>query len=393
MNPPAPQPVTPPSPRPRNAYIDTLRGTAIFGVAVIHFGGSFANVDNAWSPSFYLGLVSGQIFNFAVPLFIFLSGALAGFSSAKPDDSIWKFYRGRLMRIGVPYLAASIASFFLLNHYPAWQALPTIGEKFTWLAQRLLYLGVEPTLYFIPLILLLYFLQPLLKGLPRWLHVLTRRLAGDRVREVHVVVVVALLLLALHVVLGILCYRGVLSYYTWCRPCPFFWAFYFFCGLHFKALSSLVTRQTMLILAGLALAVAVGAMISDFAYLTDRQAVGASFELNNMDFAYSRPQLLIYDLAMVGLLSVGIALGWNWRPSLVSFLGPYTLDIYLWHILLLYECAWRHAEVLESCKQMPELIFIIAAFACFLIAGAKYGITGLIAFVRQYRLVLLKQPW
>ena len=211
MNPPAPQPVTPPSSRPRNAYIDTLRGAAIFGVAVIHFGGSFANVDNAWSPSFYLGLVSGQIFNFAVPLFIFLSGALAGFSSAKPDDSIWKFYRGRLMRIGVPYLAASIASFFLLNHYPAWQALPTIGEKFTWLAQRLFYLGVEPTLYFIPLILLLYFLQPLLKGLPRWLHALTRRLAGDRVREVHVVVAVALLLLALHLVLGILCYRGVLS--------------------------------------------------------------------------------------------------------------------------------------------------------------------------------------
>src|SRR6185312_911490 len=119
---------------------------------------------------------------------------------------------------------------------------------------------------------------------------------------------------------------------------------------HFKALSSFFTRRRLLILGGLGLVVAVGALISDGRYLTDRAAVGANFELNNMDYAYARPQLLIYDLMITGVLSIGIALGWTWRPSAVSFLGQYSLEIYLWHILLLYEGAWRHFETLESCR-------------------------------------------
>jgi len=360
---------------PRNAYIDTLRGVAIFGVAGIHFGGSFANPGNAWTPSFLLGLTFGQVFNFAVPLFIFLSGVLAG-NSRKTPDSLWDYYRNRLVRIGLPYLAASVASFFLLNHYQAWQNLPDAGAQLSWLAQRVFYFGVEPTLYFIPLILQLYFLQPALKALPRWIHSLTRRVAGDAIKESHVVVALALLFLALHVTLGVLCYRSVLSYYVWCRPCALFWAVYFFCGLHFKTLSALLPRRALLGLGGAGLVIALGALISDFSYLLDPAAVGASFELNNMDFAYSRPQLMVYDLAMVGVLSVGLA-----------------LEIYLWHIILLYEGAWRHAEVLESCRQMPELILLISAAACLLIAGSKHQFTRTVALVRQYRLVLLKQPW
>jgi len=185
----------------------------------------------------------------------------------------------------------------------------------------------------------------------------------------------------------------VLSYYTWCRPCSLFWLFYFFSGLHFKTLCAFFPRRTLLILGGIGLAVALGALVWDFSYLFDRQAVGASFELNNMDFAYARPQLLIFDLAMVGFLSAGLALGWSWRPNLASFLGQYTLEIYLWHILLLYEGAWRHAEVLESCRQMPELILLISAFACLLLAGAKHQFTATLAWIRQYRLVLIRQPW
>jgi surface polysaccharide O-acyltransferase-like enzyme len=391
MNPAPAQPLPPPSARPRNAYIDTLRGVAIFGVAGIHFGGSFANPGNAWTPSFYLGLFFGQLFNFAVPLFIFLSGVLAGGSSK--SVSLREYYRGRFVRIVLPYLAASLASFYLLNHVHEWQELPDLGARLAWLAQRLCYFGVEPTLYFIPLILQLYFLQPALKALPRWLHAITRRLAGDAIEERHIVLALALLLLAGHVALGVLCYRSVLSYYVWCRPCCLFWAVYFFCGLHFKTLSAFVSRRALVLFAAAGLVAAAGALLSDFRYLLDPSQVGAGFELNNMDFAYARPQLLIYDLALTGLLSVGLVLGWTWRPNFASFLGQYTLEIYLWHILLLYEAAWRHAEVLESCKQMPELILIICAAACLLIGGAKDQFTRTVAFLRQYRLVLVRQPW
>lgn len=371
----------------RSAYIDTLRGAAIFGVAVIHFGGSFANPGNAWTPSFYLGLILGQVFNFAVPLFIFLSGVLAGSSQSR--GTLWDYYRSRFVRIGLPYLAASAASFYLLNHLPEWQALPDLGSQVKWLAQKLLYLGVEPTLYFIPLILQLYLLQPLLKALPRWI----QSLAGGRLSVDAASLGLALVFLALHITLGVLCYRNVLSYYTWSRPCSLFWLVYFFCGLHFPALSSFVSRRALPVLAGVALVVAIGAMVADFSYLLDRKAVGASFELSNMDYAYSRPPLLVYDLAAVALLSVGIALGWNWRTSIVSFLGRYTLEIYLWHIILLYEGAWRFASVLESCRQMPELILLISAAACLVIAGLKHYGTATFALVRQYQLVLVRKPW
>ncbi len=381
-----------PAAKARSAYIDTLRGVAIFGVACIHFGGSFVNVDHAWSPSFYLGLGFGQIFNFAVPLFIFLSGVLAG-SSSRDAGSLWDYYRSRLTRIGLPYLAASLVSFFVLNHYPEWQALSTFGEKTAWLAWKLSYYGVVPTLYFIPLILQLYLLQPALKALPRWTQAIARKVVGPAFTEGHGALLWAATFLGLHLVLGVLCYRGTLSYYTWCRPCSLFWMVYFFTGLHFKGLSAFLTRRRWQILAGAALVAAAGAMFMDFSYLLDRTAVGAHFEFNNTDFAYSRPPLLLYDLAVVAACSVGIALGWNWRPNLAAFLGPYTLDIYLWHILLLYEGAWRHAEVLEACRQMPEVILMISASACLLLAGAKHLYVATVARVRQYRLVLIHQPW
>ncbi len=391
MTPPRPHAPATPAPRVRNAYIDTFRGVAIFGVVMIHFGGSFADPGNAWTPSFYVGLVFGQLFNFAVPLFIFLSGLLVGASSK--TGSLWDYYRGRLIRIVLPYLAASLVSFFVLNHYPEWAALPTAAAKIGWLAQRLAYYGVEPTLYFIPLILQLYLLQPALKALPRWLHALAQRVAGPALRYEPVVLGLTLVFLALHVTLGILCFRSTLSYYTWCRPCGLFWLVYFFSGLHFKALAVFFNRRRWLLWGGLAVVLAAGAMISDFHYLTDRSQVGASFEFNNTGFAYCRPQLLLYDLAMVAALATGLGLGWTWRANVASFLGQYTLEIYLWHILLLYEGAWQHAEVLESCRQMPEVILIIAATAGLLIAGAKHCSTRAAGLVRQYRLVLVRDPW
>ena len=153
----------------RNAYIDTIRGWSIFGVVCIHFAGSFVTFDAfAWSPSFYLGLTLNQVFNFAVPLFIFLSGVLAG--SSKRTLSLGDYYRSRLWRIGFPYLLASIASFYLLKHYAEWQAVAGYTAKFMWLFQRVFFFGIEPPLYFIPLIIELYLLQPALKALPGWLN-------------------------------------------------------------------------------------------------------------------------------------------------------------------------------------------------------------------------------
>lgn len=377
---------SPVPPAPRNAYIDTLRGVSIFGVVCIHFAGSFVTTDTfAWSPSFWLGLALNQGFIFAVPLFVFLSGYLAAASSKRP--TLGEYYAGRIVRIGLPYLLVSVLSFFLLNHYAEWQALPDPGAQFHWLLRRVLFTGVEPTLYFIPLILQLYLLQPALRALPGWL---TRLAPG--LGEARVVLTLTGLLLALHVTLGVLCYRGTLDYYTWGRPNVLFWMFYFFAGLHFRTLTAGVTPRQASLACRAALGVAAAAMAWNFLRISDRSVVGEHFERNLLDFAYVRPEMLAYDLAVVVAGATGILRAWELRPTLASYLGRYSLEIYLWHILVLYYGAWRYADALAGCRKVPEAIIVICAAAAIAIAAAKDGWDRLRAYLRTHRLELVRTP-
>ena len=368
----------------RNAYIDTLRGWSIFGVVCVHFAGSFVTTDGfAWSSSFHLGLALNQVFSVAVPMFVFLSGLLAG--SSRSQVSLADYYRGRFWRIAFPYLIASFAAFFLLNHHAEWLGLPDYRSRYAWLLQRLCLYGIEPTLYFIPLILQLYILQPALKALPHWLNRLIPIL-----RVEHVALGLTGLLLAVHLTIGVLCNRGALDYYSWGRPNVLFWVFYFFTGLHFRSLTSLISARTVKAACGIALLAAAGAMAWNGVHLMDRAAMGAHFEFNRLDFAYVRPEMMIYDLSIVVGLSAGVTLGWSPRATVLSYLGRYTLEIYLWHILVLYFGAWRYAEALASCREMPELIVIICATTCLVLAWVTDGLSRMLAFVQSHRLVLLK---
>src|ERR1019366_4673023 len=138
------------------------------------------------------------------------------------------------------------------------------------------------------------------------------------------------------------------------------------------------------------LLLAAGAMAWNGHQLLDRAVVGMNFELNRLDFAYVRPEMLCYDLAVVLGLAAGISLGWSPRTGIVSYLGPYTLEIYLWHILVLYYGAWRYAGVYEACQRMPELIVIICAATCLVIASATDGLERLKTYVRNHRLAVIR---
>lgn len=376
-----------PSPSPaagRNTYIDTLRGWSIFGVVCIHFAGSFVTKDTfAYSPSFWLGFTLNQVFIFAVPLFIFLSGLLAGMS--RSTQPLGEYYGSRLRRIGYPYLVVSVLSFFLLNHYGTWLELPGARERLAWIVQRVVYLGVEPTLYFIPLILMLYIVQPALKALPGWLNRLFPSVSPARF-----VLIVTALLLVLHVGLGVLCFQNRLDYYQWGRPDPLFWMFYFFAGLHFRTLADFVPASRMKLICGIALLAAVASMAWNFQHHADRTINGELFERNLLDLAYVRPEILVYDLAVVLLLAAGITLGWNARASLVSYVGRFTLEIYLWHILVLYYGAWRYAETLAACRQLPEIIVLICIAATLLIAGATDALMRVREYIRHHRLAVVR---
>lgn len=375
-----------PGPGRRNAYIDVLRGLSIFGVVCIHFAGSFVTTDAfAWSPSFYLGLALNQVFSFAVPLFVFMSGYLAG-ASEKPQ-ALGDYYRARLWRIGLPYLVVSILSFFLLNHYQEWSAQPGLSGRLNWLWQHLFFFGVEPTLYFIPLILQLYLLQPLLKALPVWINRLT-----PAIRNELIVLALSALLLALHVTLGVLCDQGRLNYYVWGRPNALFWMFYFFLGLHYRTLAGLLSRRALLMVAGLGLVLAAGTMVANGLTLLDRTAMGEDFQFNRLDFAYARPVMIAYDLAAVFALATGIALGWAPRGGVLAYLGRFTLEIYLWHILVLYFGVWRFPSATGACRELPELIVIICAGTALLIAATTDAVQRALRFARGHRLKLVPAP-
>ncbi len=387
----SPGPSTVPAPAPaRDQYVDFLRGGAIFGVACIHFGGSFASSDHAWTPAFHVGLFLNQVFSFAVPLFIFLSGLLAGMARERPGDTLWAYYGRRLARIGGPYLVASLAAFYLLNSYVTWRELPSFQAQAVWLAKKLILTGIEPTLYFIPLIVALYFLQPLLRAAPRWLHAALERKAPGRTSVAGCARTLGVLTLLLHVVLGVLCYRNVLDYYTWARPNPLFWLFYFYLGLHFRELTAGWSVRFARLAVGTALVVALGLLAWDLHTLTDPKVVGAHFELSKIDYAYARPEILAYNLAVITVLAGGILLGWTWSLPPFAWLGRYSLEIYLWHIIVLYELAWRFPEVLADCNQLPELIPGMAFATCLLIAGVFDGAPRLAALARRYRLVLVR---
>lgn len=76
-----------------NSRVQFLRGIAIIAVVMIHtIRGDIA-------------IIIRPFLNFSVALFIFLSGYLTNFSL---KDSIRKFYKKRLIRIGIPYLIWSI---------------------------------------------------------------------------------------------------------------------------------------------------------------------------------------------------------------------------------------------------------------------------------------------
>jgi len=205
------------------------------------------------------------------------------------------------------------------------------------------------------------------------------------------VALLALFFFTVHVVLGILCFRGTLNYYVWGRPSAFFWAFYFFAGLHFRTLTSPLSRRTVLAVSGGAGVIALAALAWNLHHLLDRSLMGDHFQFNPLDLAYVRPEMLLYDIAAVLALGLGVTLGWFARPGLLSYLGQFTLEIYLWHILLLYFAVWRYGDALASCRAVPELIIIICVGAAAVIAVAADLWHRTKSFVATHRIVLVRR--
>ena len=373
-----------PASQERNRFLDTLRGFAILGVVCVHFGGSFATPANAWTPSFYTGLALNQFFHFAVPLFVFISGLLASPYRSHRQIGLGRYYLERILSIGWPYLVASIAAFFLLGVRHELAVLATDVERVRWLLSRFFYYGIHPVFYFIPMILLLYLLKPLLSWLAPAVHRLVVHMWNSAISLRTVMLVILIMLLALHVLLGVLGNRGILDFYTWCRPNPLFWVVYFYFGLVFPEISKAVSPEKIKGWLGLAIALIVAGYILDWTVLTDIAVVGQNFEHSKADYTYVNPAIMVVNLLVAVVVAGLLARGADKYNAILSFLGKYSLQIYLWHILVLYFIAWRYVSVLNTVKTAPELIVGFAFFTAILIAVLASVIAFLLSLPGRY---------
>ena len=111
----------------RIQYIDALKFIAIFGVIAIHVlcMDSNAEVLHIKITSFQ------QIFRFAVPIFLMITGALF----LNKDIDLKQYFKKRFTRILYPLIFFSIVIFILFNNtgflYYYWYAWLTIGVLFT----------------------------------------------------------------------------------------------------------------------------------------------------------------------------------------------------------------------------------------------------------------------
>lgn len=329
-----------------------MKGAAIVGVACIHFGGSFLVPDNAWSPSFHVGLAANQIFSFAVPLFVFLSGWLLAASHAgRPID--WpRFYLRRFTKIVIPFAIAAAVQFYLFGYWDGLIATagPGVLPRLKIFLFKLFTDGAIPVLYFVPLILHLYLLYPIF----RWL-----------LQKWGALPVVGALAF-LHVLLGLLCWNGQLNFYIFCRPFAPFWSLFFVGGMVFPAIATAWRNK---ILATCAIA-ALAAMAWNYSIILNPANVGANFESNPLDYAYCRPPILIFDLAVVTALGLLLLKPWPLSPSLFVFMGRHSFQIYLWHLGALLYAAWRYPRVLQGARDFPELVILIPFLCCLGIAFA-----------------------
>jgi len=158
-------PVDDPSISREDPLYDLLRVAAAVAVVGIHALAAFATAERASGDPSGLLFWLDQVLFVAVPLFLFISGALTWGKREPMGDAAYRRFMGRRLRfVGIPYLAWTVIYFALL---------PLLGEPAPGSAaiavERFTHMLVNGTafyhLYFVPLLLVLYSLTPIARAL------------------------------------------------------------------------------------------------------------------------------------------------------------------------------------------------------------------------------------
>jgi peptidoglycan/LPS O-acetylase OafA/YrhL len=243
------------------------------------------------------------------------------------------------------------------------------------------YYGIQPTLFFIPLIFQLYLTYPLLHLLSNKFIKTAENKEGSGVGGG---LVILLLLFALHITIGYLSYSGKIFYYTFCRPFFLFWLFYFFAGMYFRRIRVKLSLENYwkLVMPVLVLAL-VALSVWNAHGLLDTSRVGLSFERNATDMAYSRPEIMPYNIVWVLIIGILLSLSWSFRSIILELLGKFSYHIYLWHLLVLSFYVWGNPLVMGACRESPAVILLVIVLVCAAIAVPGQCLAVTLRFIRS----------
>lgn len=141
----------------RLVELDILRAFAIIGVILIHVVSGALYYVNTATASFKIYIFIDQFLRYSVPLFVALSGYTLALKYAGRKINPVEFFNRRIVRILPWYFFWSAVIFLFLRFTHWWELTP----KFPlW---KIIFLGkADYHLYFVPMILQLYILFPLI---------------------------------------------------------------------------------------------------------------------------------------------------------------------------------------------------------------------------------------
>lgn len=290
--------------------IQVLRGLAIIAVVVIHVAG----IVTAGNMNDYPSIVANLLSRFSVPLFLFISGLVLTYNYADKRIDYRKFYKKRLVDVGIPFLLWSIlgmAIAFQGGYLNAENVFYSLIGKGNPLYQ----------LYYIPLLFQMYFLFPLIAP---WV---------KKKAFFYTVLVVTLFILSIYQ-FGQLNYgaTALMQKAGFYAPVLFIvQAVYFvggcLAGTHFEKLKNIVQSKSMAFWS-LIFLVTFFIQFMDFYY--------SYLQTKNSGFAMSfyRPSVILFSFASFCFLFklVGLTEKAN---GILKIIGNYSFGIYLSHVLVI----------------------------------------------------------
>lgn len=130
--------------------------TAMIWWAGQYMPGVETNFAAVGSPSYYLLRVLEQIIMFSIPAFLFVSGFFMAFATGRKPNVEWSVVGMRIKNLVIPYL---IWTFVILALAYLDGARYSVYEV---LVRKLIYGQTAPPFYYVPLLIQLYVLAPLL---------------------------------------------------------------------------------------------------------------------------------------------------------------------------------------------------------------------------------------